>query len=199
MRWPWTKDDRPSNATLEPAAPRKRRRRRSGLRLGLGQLLLVLGFTVATTAAGVYTVYSQYQVVKLGYALDQQLFDYRRELEASKRLNLSISSYKHPSAVRAFADEALDMRQPSNADELIVPAPPVAPEDMDDELDESVPTMKVEGAADPVLAADPNANKTSKSGDDTQPSKPNQPAGPTPKPASKTPSPTPPAGGDTSE
>jgi len=121
-------DERPVNAPLEPvkATGGKRRKRRSGLSLGIGHLILVLGFTVATTGAGIYTVFSQYQVVKMGYAIDQELFEYRRALEANKRLRLSISSYKHPSAVQAFADEALDMRQPSNADELIVPDPNLA-------------------------------------------------------------------------
>ena len=125
MKWPFRKNQaRPSNAPLEPVEPtKKKRRRRSRLSLGIGTLLLVLGFTVATTAAGIYTVFSQYQVVKMGYAIDQELFEFRRALEANKRLRLSISSYKHPSAVNAFADEALDMRQPSNADELIVPQP----------------------------------------------------------------------------
>lgn len=101
-----------------------KRTRRQGPRLGLGltRLILVLGFTVAITGLGIYAVYSQYQVVRLGYSLDQDLFEHRRELEAVKRLELTIASYKHPRAVSEFAEKDLKMRQTDNRDELIVPS-----------------------------------------------------------------------------
>lgn len=122
MRLPTAKRRRPANAPLEPAKSKPRASWRGGrLRLGLGALLTVLTFTVATTAVGIYTVHRQYEVVKMGYAIDQRLFEYRRALEANKRLRLSLGSYKHPTSVAAFADETLDMRQPTNTDELIVP------------------------------------------------------------------------------
>lgn len=96
--------------------------RRVRLRWGLGRIVALVGFTVIMTALGIYQVRRQYDLIQLGYAIDRDLFDYRRELEIKKRLSLSLSSYKDPMAVRAFAEDALGMKVPSPEHELRVPA-----------------------------------------------------------------------------
>ncbi len=103
---------------------RKTRTRRRGARLrwGLGPFLGIGLFTVVTTTAGIYQVYSQYQVIRMAYVLDQDLFELRRATETHKRLNLSIASYKHPLAVQTLARDALDMHAPTVHEELIVPS-----------------------------------------------------------------------------
>lgn len=97
--------------------------RRSPLKLGFGfgPLLMVITFTVVTASLGVYLVHSQYQVIRMGYIIDQDLAEYRRELETVKRLELSIASYKHPKAVTAMAEQELDMRVPHYTEEFMVP------------------------------------------------------------------------------
>ncbi len=96
---------------------------RPGQRLsfGFGRMLMVIVLTVLTTSVGIYLVYSQYQVVRMGYVIDQDLFDYRREMETRKRLQLSIAGYKHPEMVPAFAKNHLDMRPPTLNEELVIP------------------------------------------------------------------------------
>jgi cell division protein FtsL len=85
--------------------------------------MMVIIFTVVTASMGVYLVYSQYQVIRLGYVIDQDLAEYRRQLETVKRLELSIASYKHPKAVTALAEQELDMRVPHYTEEFTVPDP----------------------------------------------------------------------------
>lgn len=111
---------RPTRTTRPPRPPRRRLPR---LPLGFGRLLAILLFTVVTATLGLYQVYSQYQVVRLGYVLDQDLFEHRARREVAKRLELSISAYKHPSLVTSYATDQLEMHQPTNNDEFVVPTP----------------------------------------------------------------------------
>ncbi len=97
---------------------------RSGrLRLpfGVGRLLLLVGFTVFVAGLGVYQVYAQYQVVTVAYVLDHDRLEHQRLSEIEKRLSLSLSTYKDPTAVRTFAESELDMRVPTSRDEFHVP------------------------------------------------------------------------------
>jgi len=89
----------------------------------MGQLAIVLVFTVVTASLGIYKVHQQYEVIRLGYLLDQDRFDLREELETYKRLRLSVASYEHPTTVTTMARKQLDMRPPRPTDELLVPAP----------------------------------------------------------------------------
>jgi hypothetical protein len=47
---------------------------------------MVIVLTMLTTGIGIYLVYSQYQVVRMGYVIDKDLLEYRREMEIKKRL-----------------------------------------------------------------------------------------------------------------
>ena len=97
--------------------------RRVRIPIGFGSLLMVIVLTMLTTGIGIYLVYSQYQVVRMGYVIDKDLLEYRREMEIKKRLQLSIASYKHPQAVPVFAQKHLQMKAPSHHDEFIIPDP----------------------------------------------------------------------------
>lgn len=101
--------------------PDKRQRLR--LSFGFGPLFMVIFFTVVTAAMGSYLVHSQYEVIRMGYIIDQDLAEYRRQLETVKRLELSIASYKHPKSVTALAEQELDMRPPQYTEEFTVPDP----------------------------------------------------------------------------
>jgi hypothetical protein len=100
--------------------PERRRRR---LTFGVGRLLAVLAFTVVASTAGLYLVYQNYQVVRAGYLLDQELFRYRRELEIGRRLELQLALVKGRGEVTEKLKKELDMRRPTPADELLVPSP----------------------------------------------------------------------------
>jgi len=90
---------------------------------GIGRLLAVLAFTVASSGTGLYLVHSNYQVVRAGYLLDQELFQYRRELEIKRRLQLELALRKDPQTVPERVQSELGMRRPGPADELLVPTP----------------------------------------------------------------------------
>ena len=98
-------------------------RRRHRLGWGLGRFIALVIFTIVMTVFGLYQVSSQYDVVRLGYALDDDLFAYRQALESQKRLRLTLSTYRDPTAVRAFAEDVLGMKLPDHRDELVVPDP----------------------------------------------------------------------------
>ena len=102
---------------------KQEKRRQLRLSFGFGPLFLVILFTVVTAAMGSYLVHSQYEVVRMGYIIDQDLAEYRRQLETVKRLELSIASYKHPKSVTALAEQELDMRAPKYTEEFTVPDP----------------------------------------------------------------------------
>ncbi|PIE17429.1 MAG: hypothetical protein CSA66_05850 [Proteobacteria bacterium] len=102
---------------------RRRQPRRARLRFGVGRLLVLISLTVVVTALGLYQVHSRYEVVQVGYTIHQDLVEHRRLLEANKRLRLTLSAYKDPMAVRAFAEDALEMHPPGSQDELVIPAP----------------------------------------------------------------------------
>jgi hypothetical protein len=97
--------------------------RRIGQSWGLGRFILLIGFTVVMTGLGIWQVKRQYQVVEQGYAIDRNLFEYRRLLERQKRLNLLLSAYKDPSALQVFAEEELGMRRAGREDVLYIPDP----------------------------------------------------------------------------
>ena len=88
---------------------------------GFGPMAMLIALTVVTTTVGIYLVYSQYQVVRMGYVIDQDLFEYRREMEIRKRLQLSIASFKHPQTVPEFAKTHLNMRPPTLNQEFVIP------------------------------------------------------------------------------
>ncbi len=98
-------------------------RRAPRLHLGMGQLAVVLVLTVVTASLGIYKVHQQYEVIRLGYLLDQDRFDLREELETYKRLRLSVASYEHPTTVNTMASKQLEMQPPRPTDELLVPSP----------------------------------------------------------------------------
>jgi cell division protein FtsL len=102
---------------------KQEKRRQLRLSFGFGPLLMVIIFTVVTAAMGSFLVHSQYEVVRMGYIIDQDLTEYRRQLETVKRLELSIASYKHPKSVTALAEQELDMRTPEYTEEFMVPDP----------------------------------------------------------------------------
>lgn len=90
---------------------------------GLGRFIFLIVFTVAMTSLGIWQVRRQYDVVAQGYAIDRDLFEYRRLLERQKRLNLMLSAYKDPSALMVFAEEELGMRKAGREDALFIPDP----------------------------------------------------------------------------
>lgn len=102
-------------------SPAPRHQRAPRLRWGVGRLLALIAFTVVMTGLGIYQVHKHYQLIRVGYSLDQDLFDYRRLTEAKKRLELALSAYKDPLAVRAFAEDELGMKVPGPEDELHIP------------------------------------------------------------------------------
>lgn len=97
--------------------------RRIGQSWGLGRFIFLIVFTVVMTGLGIWQVRRQYEVVAQGYAIDRNLFEYRRLLERQKRLNLMLSAYKDPSALQVFAEEELGMRRPGRDDSLFIPDP----------------------------------------------------------------------------
>ncbi len=99
---------------------------RVGQSWGLGRFIALIVFTVGTASLGIWQVRRQYEVIESGYALDRNLFEYRRLLERQKRLNLLLSAYKDPSALQVFAEEELGMRNPLREDELHIPDPRAA-------------------------------------------------------------------------
>lgn len=102
-------------------------RPRVRLAWGLGRLLALVAFTAVMTGLGVYQVHRHYQLIRVGYDLDADLFEHRRLLEVQKRLELSLSAYKDPLAVRALAEERLGMKAPGPLDELVIPRPEDGP------------------------------------------------------------------------
>lgn len=96
---------------------------RIGQSWGLGRFIFLIVFTVAMTSLGIWQVRRQYEVVAQGYAIDRDLFEYRRLLERQKRLNLMLSAYKDPSALMVFAEEELGMRKAGREDALFIPDP----------------------------------------------------------------------------
>jgi hypothetical protein len=93
---------------------------------GLGRFVALVAFTVGTASLGIWQVRRQYEVIEQGYAIDRNLFEYRRMLERQKRLHLLLSAYKDPTALQVFAEEELGMRTPGHEDELFIPDPSAA-------------------------------------------------------------------------
>lgn len=97
--------------------------KRLGQSWGLGRFLFLIAFTVGFSSLGIWQVRRQYDVIASGYAIDRDLFEYRRLLERQKRLNLLLSAYKDPTALRMFAEEDLGMSMPGREQELTIPDP----------------------------------------------------------------------------
>ena len=100
------------------------KRRRIGQSWGLGRLFMLVGFTVIFTGLALWQVRRKYDVIAAGYAIDRDLFEYRRSLEIQKRLGLLLAAYKDPSSLRVFAEEELGMQLPGRERELVVPSGP---------------------------------------------------------------------------
>lgn len=111
---------------------RARVRRPLGQSWGLGRILFLIAFTIGFASLGIWQVRRQYDVIASGYAIDRDLFEYRRLLERHKRLSLLLSAYKDPTALRIFAEEDLGMSAPGRERELFIPDPndaaPLAPD-----------------------------------------------------------------------
>jgi len=105
----------------DPTVPT--RTRRLGQSWGIGRFVFLIAFTVGFASLGVWQVHRQYDVIASGYAIDRDLFEYRRLLEKHKRLSLLLSAYKDPTALRIFAEEDLGMTAPGSTDELFVADP----------------------------------------------------------------------------
>jgi hypothetical protein len=88
---------------------------------GLGRFGLLVAFTVVMTALGLYQVNRQYEVIARGYKVDQELFEYRRQMETKKRLTLLLSAHMDPTTLHAVAVEELGMAQPDVDHERFVP------------------------------------------------------------------------------
>lgn len=98
-------------------------RRKIGQSWGLGRFLFLIAFTIGFASLGIWQVRRQYEVIASGYAIDRDLFEYRRLLERHKRLSLLLSAYKDPTALRIFAEEDLGMTAPGRERELYIPDP----------------------------------------------------------------------------
>lgn len=118
--------------SASPTTTRPRPRRRLGQSWGLGRFLFLIAFTIGFSSLGIWQVRRQYDVIASGYAVDRDLFEYRRLLERHKRLSLLLSAYKDPTALRIFAEEDLGMSAPGRERELFIPDPndaqPIVPE-----------------------------------------------------------------------
>lgn len=97
--------------------------RRLGQSWGLGRFILLITFTVGFAGLGLWQVKRQYEVIAQGYEIDRDLFEYRRLLERQKRLQLLLSAYEDPTALRIFAEEELGMNAPTRERELFIPDP----------------------------------------------------------------------------
>ncbi len=114
-------------APAEPKAKRTRRARGPRLSLGVGRFVALVCCTVVLTGLGLFQVNRQYEQIRLGYAIDEDLFEHRRLMEMQKRLRLSLASFNDPAAVKAFAEDELGMRSPGLNDEFFVPNPSDGP------------------------------------------------------------------------
>ncbi len=94
---------------------------------GLGRFLGLVLVTLVATAAGVWQVHARYETVRLGYAIDESRFEARRLLERTKRLELSLATWKDPERVRRLASDRLGMRVAAPSDELVIPSGETAP------------------------------------------------------------------------
>lgn len=145
-----------------------KRRRRRAVRVGwrVGRFAALALVMLAVTATGLYQVHQRYELVRLGYQLDEDRFEHRRLLETNKRLRLSLATWKDPTTVRAMAEDQLGMRQAEAYDEFVVPgagpadrrplvAPPVRRAVITDDEEAAAEDAAADGAA-----ADPTADPT---------------------------------------
>lgn len=125
------------------------RRRRLGQSWGLGRFLFLIAFTVGFASLGIWQVRRQYEVIASGYAIDRDLFEYRRLLERQKRLSLLLSAYKDPTALRLFAEEDLGMIAPGREQELYIPDPRDAQKIVPTSTGPVAPPLSQDGPATP--------------------------------------------------
>ena len=93
-------------------------------RLGwrVGRFLSIVLLTVGMSAAGIYQVHDRYEVVRLGYALDDARQAQQSLLESQKRLRLRYDTTTHPNQVAARAAD-LQMKRAGAREEYLVPNP----------------------------------------------------------------------------
>lgn len=93
-------------------------------RLGwrVGRFLSIVLLTVGMSAAGIFQVHDRYEVVRLGYALDDARQAQQSLLESQKRLRLRYDTTTHPNQVAARAAD-LQMKRAGAREEYLVPNP----------------------------------------------------------------------------
>ncbi len=87
----------------------------------VGRFMGLVLVMLAVTLAGLYQVHQRYELIRLGYQLDEDRFEHRRLLETHKRLRLSLATWKDPTTVRALATDQLGMHRAEAYDEFVVP------------------------------------------------------------------------------
>jgi transcription initiation factor TFIID subunit TAF12 len=88
----------------------------------VGRFLSIVLLTVGMSAAGIYQVHDRYEVVRLGYALDDARQAQQSLLESQKRLRLRYDTTTHPNQVTARAAD-LQMKRAGAREEYLVPNP----------------------------------------------------------------------------
>ena len=87
-----------------------------------GRFLAILLVTIGVSGAGIYQVHDRYQVVRLGYALDDARKTQQELLENQKRLRLRYDTKTHPNKVAVQAAD-LQMKRAGAREEYLVPDP----------------------------------------------------------------------------
>ena len=101
-----------------PANPESRPR----LGWRAGRFLAIVLITVGMSAAGLYQVHDRYEVVRLGYTLDDARKSQQQLLENQKRLRLRYDTATHPNQVSVRAAD-LQMKRAGAREEYLVPNP----------------------------------------------------------------------------
>ena len=102
----------------------KRTEDQSRPRLGwrVGRFLSILLLTIGMSAAGIYQVHDRYEVVDLGYSIDDARQSQQELLENQKRMRLRYDTTTHPNHVKTRAHD-LQMKQAGAREEYLVPDP----------------------------------------------------------------------------
>jgi len=91
-------------------------------RVGLGTGILLCIVAVSTiTSAGVWRVWQRGRNIKTAYDLAQRHREYRRLVEKNRRLELEMSTIKHPSELTIEAREQLELVPPTAEQRIEVP------------------------------------------------------------------------------
>ena len=102
------------------AQRRSNERPRLGWRIG--RFLAIILLTIGMSAAGLYQVHDRYEVVALGYSIDDARKSQQELLENQKRLRLRYDTATHPNHVKTRAHDLL-MKQAGAREEYLVPDP----------------------------------------------------------------------------